>query len=223
MVEERLWAMQDSAYRAFMSRLIPQVDTQTIVGVRTPQLRTLARELAGRPETSAWMDMLPHRLFEENQLHIFLIERERDFDACMELIHKFLPFVDNWATCDQLAPKALGRDIPRLMRQIPVWLGSEHPYTVRFGVNCLMRYGLGDAFEERHLAWVAELPQEDYYVRMGAAWYFATALALQYDAALSYIQARRLPSWTHNKAIQKAIESRRIPPERKDVLRALRV
>ena len=223
MLEEQLLSMQDIPYRDFQRKLIPNIDPETIIGVRTPQLRRLARTLRGTQEAADFMAALPHRFFEENQVHAFLIAQEKDFDACLTLVNRFLPAVDNWATCDQLSPKALKTDLPRLLNSIRVWLASEHPYTVRFGVNCLMQGYLGDAFDPAQLEMVAALRQEDYYVRMGVAWYFATALALQYDAALPYIEQGRLEPWTHNKAIQKAIESFRVSPQHKEELRALKI
>lgn len=223
MLTEKLLSMQDVPYRDFQRKLIPGLAPETIIGVRTPQLRRLARQLRGTPEAADFMAALPHRFFEENQVHAGLIMQEKDFDACLALVNNFLPYVDNWATCDQLSPKALQTDLPRLMDSIRAWLASDHPYTVRFGVNCLMQWYLGEAFDPSVLEMVATLQHEDYYVRMGVAWYFATALALQYDAALPYIEQRRLEPWTHNKAIQKAIESRRITPAQKDALRAMRI
>lgn len=214
--------MQDVPYRDFQRRLIPGLAPETIIGVRMPQLRRLARQLRGTPEAEVFMTALPHRFFEENQVHAGLIMQEKDFGACLALVNSFLPHVDNWATCDCLSPKALQTDLPRLLGSIRVWLASDHPYTVRFGVNCLMQWYLEDAFDPRYLEMVASLRHEDYYVKMGVAWYFATALALQYDAALPYIEQRRLEPWTHNKAIQKALESLRIPQEHKDRLRTLK-
>ena len=223
MLTEKLLSMQDVPYRDFQRKLIPGLAPETIIGVRMPQLRRLARQLRGTPEAADFMAALPHRFFEENQVHAGLIMQEKDFDACLALVDNFLPYVDNWATCDQLSPKALQTDLPRLMDSIRAWLASDHPYTVRFGVNCLMQWYLGDAFDPSVLEMVATLQHEDYYVRMGVAWYFATALALQYDAALPYIEQRRLEPWTHNKAIQKAIESRRITTAQKAALRAMRI
>ena len=223
MIEEKLLSMQDIPYRDFQRKLIPNLAPETIIGVRTPQLRRLARDVRGTPEAADFMAALPHRFFEENQVHAFLIAQERDFDACLALVNHFLPHVDNWATCDQLAPRVLKTDPPRLLSSIRTWLASDQPYTVRFGVNCLMRWYLQDAFDPGQLEMVAALRHEDYYVRMGVAWYFATALAQQYDAALPCIEQRRLEPWTHNKAIQKAIESYRVSPEHKDALRALKI
>ena len=223
MLEEQLLSMQDIPYRDFQRKLIPNIAPETIIGVRTPQLRRLARALWGTQEAANFMAALPHCFFEENQVHAFLIAQEMDFDACLALVNRFLPYVDNWATCDQLSPRALKTDPPRLLGSIRSWLASGHPYTVRFGVNCLMRWYLGDAFDPAQLEMVAALRHEDDYVKMGVAWYFATALALQYDAALPYIAQRRLEHWTHNKAIQKAIESFRVSPQHKEELRAMKI
>jgi len=222
-MKNRLLAIQDVAYRDFQRRLIPNLDPETIIGVRTPQLRMLAREMRKAKEDSEFLDALPHGIFEENQLHAFLIEQVQDFDSCLAAVRSFLPFVDNWATCDQLVPKALRKDKVRLLAWIRSWLASDHPYTVRFGVNCLMRWYLDEDFKPTYLEWVALLRSEDYYVNMVIAWYFAEALAKRYGAALRFIEQRRLEPWTHNKAIQKAIESRRITDEQKAYLRTLKI
>lgn len=221
-IMKELLAMQDVSYRDFQRKLIPDIDPDTIIGVRTPQLRALAKRLAGTEEAAAFLSSLPHDMFEENQLHAFLIAEEKAFDKSLALVEKFLPYVDNWATCDQLSPKALGKDLPRLHAHVDRWLDSGKTYTIRFGMNMLMRWFLGDAFETAQLERVAAIRSEAYYVRMGAAWYMATALTRQYDAAVCIIEERRLDSWTHNKAIRKAVESYRIPPERKAYLRTLK-
>ena len=221
-MKNRLLAMQDITYRDFQRKLIPNLEAETIIGVRTPQLRKLAKEMRKANETQAFLKALPHGTFEENQLHAFLIEGIKDFDSCLAAVHNFLPFVDNWATCDQLAPKALVQDKMRLIAQIRVWLASDHPYTVRFGVNCLMRWYLEEDFKPGYIEWVARIRSEDYYVNMVIAWYFATALAMQYGASLRFIEQHRLEPWTHNKTIQKAIESRRITAEQKAYLKTLK-
>ena len=221
-MKNRLLAMQDITYRDFQRKLIPNLDPKTIIGVRTPELRKLAKEMRKANETQAFLKALPHGTFEENQLHAFLIEGIKDFDSCLAAVHNFLPFVDNWATCDQLVPKALAQDKMRLIAQIRVWLASDHPYTVRFGVNCLMRWYLEENFKPGYLEWVARIHSEDYYVNMVIAWYFATALAMRYGASLRFIEQNRLALWTHNKTIQKAIESRRITAEQKAYLRILK-
>lgn len=222
-IRARLQAMQDIPYRDFQRRLIPGIDPRRILGVRTPQLRALAGELAGTRAAEDFLRDLPHGTFEENQLHAFLIGRIRDFDKCLEAVRGFLPYVDNWATCDQLSPRALGRNLPRLQEEIQGWLASGQTYTVRFGVDMMMAWFLEDAFDARQLDWIASLRSQEYYVNMAVAWYVATALAKQYDAALTLLVQRRLAPWTHNRAIQKAIESRRLTQQQKDCLRALRL
>lgn len=214
--------MRDEQYAVFQRRLIPNIAPEMIIGVRTPALRALAKELRGTENAEMFLEQLPHQTFEESQLHAFLIEGEKDFAVCLELVNSFLPHVDNWATCDQLSPKALAKDRKRLLEHIRVWLASPHPYTVRFGVNCLMRWYLTDAFDPVYLEWVAALRSDEYYVNMGIAWHFAAALAAQWDAAVPFIEQKRLAVWTSNKAIQKAIESRRITDEQKAYLRTLK-
>lgn len=221
-IQEKLFALQEPEYGDFIARINPAVPRQTILGVRTPLLRAMAKELKKTALAEAFLAELPHAYFEENQLHAFLLESVREFDACMEQVERFLPFVDNWATCDQLRPKVFGRHLPELWEKVKVWLHSDRVYTVRFGMEMLMNFGLDDTFSPEFPAWVAEAEGEDYYIRMMAAWYFATALAKQWDETLPYLTENRLPEWTHNKTIQKAIESSRITPEQKAYLRTLR-
>ena len=216
-MEALLRENQDSEYRKMQIRLIPDVDTAQIMGVRTPVLREMAKHLP-----DGFLDALPHFYFEENQLHAFAIERIRDFGECLARVNAFLPFVDNWATCDQMTPKAFAREPERLLESIPVWLSSAHPYTARFAMRMLMNFFLKDRFEEKYLEWVAEANREHYYVKMMVAWYFATALAFQFEFTLPWIQEMRLEPWTRRKAIQKALESYRISDAQKSILRALR-
>lgn len=223
LVRAQLFAMQDPAYRDFHSKLIPDVDPARIIGVRTPQLRKYAKTLAKTPEAAEYLRILPHQYYDENNLHGFLIESIRDYDACMAAVNRFLPYVDNWATCDLMAPAVFKKHLPELLEQIRVWIASDHTYTVRFGIGMLMRFYLDDAFSGEYPELVAGVRSEEYYVRMMAAWYFATALAKQYDAVLPYLTEKRLDMWTHNKTIQKAVESYRITPEQKDYLRSLRI
>jgi 3-methyladenine DNA glycosylase AlkD len=218
-----LFAMQDASYRDFQCALMPTVDPATVIGVRTPALRRFAKELRGTPQASAFLQALPHRYYEENNLHAFLIEQLGNYDATIAALDRFLPFVDNWATCDMMRPKIFAAHREELLLHIPHWLSSDHPYTVRFGIEMLMVFYLDDAhFRSEYLQWVADVSGEDYYVRMMVAWYFATALAMQYDAALPYLRNNRLEIWTHNKAIQKAVESRRLTDAQKNDLRKLR-
>lgn len=222
-LQERLFALRDEEYRDFNSRLVPNRDKSTFIGVRTPQLRALAKSMRGTAEAETFLRALPHDYFEEDQLHAFLIEQIKDFDACLAALNVFLPHVDNWATCDQLNPKALGRNKPRLLAEIRLWLESDETYTVRYAIGQLMRWFLDEDYSPEYSDMVAGVESGEYYVRMMAAWYFATALAKQYDAVLPYFTARRLPVWTHNKAIQKAVESYRVGDEHKAELRALRI
>ena len=222
-VQARLFALQDTEYRDFQCRLIPNVDPNTVIGVRTPELRKFAKDFAKEPEAAEFLRILPHRYFEENNLHGFLIERMKDYDRVIAALDAFLPFVDNWATCDQLRPGVFAKRPPQLREQIQIWMASGHTYTVRFGIEMLMCLYLDDAFLPEYLDWVAAIRSDEYYVNMMTAWFFATALAKQYDAALPYIEERRLAPWTHNKAIQKAVESYRIADAQKAYLRSLKV
>lgn len=222
-IRARLFEMQDEGYRAFHSKLMPTVDDGKIIGVRVPQLRAYAKEIQNTPDAEAFLQDLPHRYYEEDNLHAFLIEGIRDYDACIAALDAFLPHVDNWATCDMMSPKVLKKDLPRTLGHAKRWMASEHTYTIRYGVGTLMRFFLDEGFEPVHLEWVAALRSEEYYVRMMVAWYFATALAKQYTAALPFIEERRLDRWTHNKAIQKAVESDRIAPEQKKYLKKYRI
>ena len=221
-VQKELFEMQDQAYREFHSRLIPNVDPAKIIGVRTPQLRSYAKQYAKRPEAADFLRQLPHEYYEENNLHAFLIEQIKDYEACVAEWNRFLPYVDNWATCDILSPKVLRKRPEATLEAIQRWLGSTHSYTVRFGMEMLMSYYLDALFEPRFLAWVAADRSEEYYVRMMVAWFFATALAKQYEATLPYLEQWLLPEWTHKKTIQKACESYRITAEQKRYLRSLR-
>lgn len=222
-IRAELWALQDKTYREFQCKLMPTVDPDSVIGVRTPALRALAKKLRGTPEAAAFIEILPHRYYEENNLHGFLLESIRDYDAAVAAIDAFLPYIDNWATCDLLSPKAFKKHLPELYEKIKVWTASDRTYTIRFGVEMLMSFFLDEAFFPDTLALAASIRSEEYYVNMMLAWYFATALAKQYDATLPYIEERRLDKWTHNKTIQKAIESYRITDGQKAYLRTLKV
>ena len=221
-ITEALFSMQDLEYRRFQCKLMPTVDPEAVIGVRTPALRALAKKRKGDPRTEAFLSELPHRYYEENNLHAFLVEQIADYDACIRALERFLPFVDNWATCDMLRPKCFKRHLSELLKQIEVWLLSTHPFTVRFGIEMLMTFYLDEAFDPRYLEMVAGVQREEYYVNMMCAWYFATALAKQWDSAVIYLEESRLPLWVHNKTIQKAIESYRIDNEQKKYLRSLK-
>lgn len=222
-VQKELFDMQDEGYRAFHSKLIPNIDPERIIGVRTPQLRSYAKSLAKQPEAAVFLQQLPHTYYEENNLHAFLIEQIKDYDTCVAQWNRFLPYVDNWATCDMPSPKVFKKHLQELLPQIRTWMDSGETYTVRFGIGMLMRLYLEpDTFSVEYLQWVADVRSEEYYVNMMVAWYFATALAKQWEATVPYIEERRLTQWCHNKSIQKAVESNRITPGQKDYLRGLR-
>ena len=222
-IQRRLFALQDEGYRDFHAALIPTVDKGLVIGVRSPALRALAKELKGTEVAAAFMEELPHRYYEENNLHAALIGHIRDFDACMAAVERFLPYVDNWATYDMMNPKALTKDKAALLERIRLWLQSSHTYTVRFGMEMLMNHFLEEDFREEYPALVASVQSEEYYVRMMQAWYFATALAKQYEAAVTYLEQRRLGAWVHNKTIQKTRESFRVSQEQKEYLKSLKV
>jgi len=222
-IREELFRLRDMKYRDFQCGLMPTVDPETVIGVRTPELRTFAKRLLIEDGAASFLCDLPHRYFDENQLHAFLLSEEKNFDRCISQLERFLPFVDNWATCDQLSPKAFRKRPEGLLPAIRKWIASGETYTVRFGIGMLMQHYLGDAFDPAYPECVASVWSDEYYVNMMIAWYFATALAKQYDAVLPYVEGRRLAVWTHNKTIQKAVESYRIPDERKTYLKSLRI
>ena len=217
-IQARLLAMQDEAYRAFHKSLIPTLQ-QELIGVRVPQVRTLAKALAGTQEAEAFLNDLPHRFYEENLLHAIWLSAEKDFDRALSGIERFLPYVDNWAVCDAFSPKVFAKHPQEVLACIRRWLSSSETYTIRFGVDMLMQFYLEDCFFPEQLRWVGEITSDEYYVNMARAWYYATALAKQQSAGLSYLLENRLDVWTHNKSIRKAIESYRISPELKAFLR----
>ena len=211
---------RDETYRQMQIRLIPNLCPDRIIGVRTPALRKIARELEDK---DAFLSSLPHRSFEENQIHSFLLEREKNFSITVMEVERFLPYVDNWATCDQLRPRCFQKHHQELLTYLQTWIHSQEPYTARFGIGMLMVHFLDEDFEEAYLELPASVHSEEYYVKMMIAWFFATALAKQYEAALPYISGYRLDKWVHNKAIQKAIESNRVSPEHKQELVMYRI
>ena len=221
-IRDRLFALQDPEYRLFQSKLVPTVDPACVIGVRIPDLRKLSRELAVTEQAAAFVRQLPHDYYEENNLHGFLIASLRDCRETVAALESFLPHVDNWATCDLLHPRAFDKRPEALPDQLFRWLQSDRTYTVRFAMGMLMSLYLDEAFRPEYADWVAGVKSEEYYVNMMAAWYFATALAKRWDDVFPYLTDHRLPVWTHNKAIQKAIESRRISPEQKQILRSLK-
>ena len=222
-VQAQLFLMQDLKYRDFHSSLMPTIDKKKVIGVRTPQLRQFAKSFGKTEEAQIFMQVLPHRYYEENNLHSLLIQQIRDYDQCLKEMERFLPHIDNWATCDCFCPKVFAKHKAELIPSIRRWLDSDKVYTVRYAMGMLMQYYLDEEFQPEYLAWVADVHSEEYYLNMMRAWYFATALAKQPDTALPWLTERQLDVWTHNKTIQKAVESFRIPPEMKQQLRMLRI
>lgn len=220
-IQTNLFAMQDLKYKAFHSKLIPNINPELVIGVRTPELRSFAKTL-DKDKKKIFMAELPHKYYEENNLHAFLIEQIKDFYECISALNDFLPFVDNWATCDMMRPKILKTNMLQLFEQIKLWINSTDTYTVRFGLEMLMCYYLDDEFKTEYLDLAASVRSEEYYIKMMVAWFFATALAKQYDAAIDYIENKTLDKWVHNKAIQKSVESYRITKEQKDYLKSLK-
>lgn len=222
-IQKKIFQLQDIEYRDFQRKLIPTIEESSFIGARTPELRKLAKQLTKCEGIEHFLEALPHQYFDENQLHAFIISEEKDFEKCIGETECFLPWVDNWATCDQLSPKVFKKHRDELLPFIERWIASEHVYTVRFAIGMLMQHFLDEAFDIRYPIMVAKVRSEEYYIRMMAAWYFATALAKQYDAVLPFIEGKRLDPWTHNKAIQKSVESFRITPEQKGYLKTLKV
>ena len=222
-IREHLFSMQDTKYRDFQAKLIPTAEASSVIGVRTPALRKYAAELLRQGDYEVFLSDLPHQYFDENQLHAFVLSGIKDYEICMEELCRFLPYVDNWATCDQMSPKVFKKHKPELLEQIGKWIKSDETYTVRFAIGMLMEHFLDADFDPAYPKMVAAVRSEEYYVNMMIAWYFATALAKQYDAVLPYIEDRKLEVWTHNKTIQKSVESYRITPEQKAYLKRLKV
>lgn len=219
MIQKTLLSMGEESYREFSSKLMPTVEKSKVIGIRIPILRKYAKSLENY---EAFLQELPHTYFEENNLHAFLIEREKDFDRCVEKLDAFLPYVDNWATCDSMKPKVLKKEPEKLLLYIEKWLNAKDVYTVRYAILLLMSFYLDELFDRKYLQMVAEVGSDAYYINMMRAWYFATALAKQYEEALPYIESRKLDAFTHQKTIQKAIESLRITKEQKAYLKTLK-
>lgn len=221
-IRRELMNMRDEEYACFCRKIIPDEAPEKILGIRSPQLRAYAKKIRNTPEAQVFLKTLPHAYFEENQLHAFLIAEIRTFDVCIQAVEEFLPYVNCWATCDQMNSTALKKDPVRLRECAFRWMGSQHAYTVRFGILTLMRYFLDEGFDPAYPERVSEVIHENYYVRMMCAWYFATALAKQYDCILPYLEENRLDLTVHNKTIQKAVESSRISCEAKSYLKTLK-
>ena len=222
-IRDKLFKMQDIGYRDFNSKLIPTVKKEDMIGVRTPELRKYAKKLLKEEGVEDFLHLLPHKYFDENQLHAFIISEIKDFKLCIDELINFLPYLDNWATCDQLSPKIFKKYRNDLLPHIYEWLKSDKTYTVRFGIGMLMEHFLDEDFKSEYPEMVAAVRSEEYYINMMTAWYFATALAKQYESILPFIEGNKLDTWTHNKSIQKAIESNRINAEQKNYLKGLKI
>ena len=222
-LQEELFKLQDTVYRNFHSSLMPGVDKEAVIGVRTPVLRAFAKKFSKTEEAEQFMTELPHKYYEENNLHMMLIAQIKDYDKCISETEKFLPYIDNWATCDLLALHMMKKHRDVFIREVFRWIESDQPYTIRFGIGMLMRHYLDEEFKTEYPEKVAAIRSEEYYVNMMRAWYFATALAKQYEKVLPFLEKRQMDVWTHNKTIQKAIESYRITSEQKEYLRTLRI
>ncbi len=222
-IEKSLFEMQDKKYRDFQKKLIPGVDEDSVIGVRTPDLRKYAKNLVKEKGYEGFINALPHKYFDENQLHAFILSELKDYSECIKAVKEFLPYVDNWATCDQMSPKVFKKHKDELFKEIKKWLGAKDTYTVRFGIGMLMEHFLDEDFDEKYPEMVSKIRSEEYYINMMTAWYFATALAKQYDSVIGYIEDKKLETWTHNKTIQKAVESYRITPEQKEYLKSLKI
>lgn len=221
-IRSELFKLQDLDYRDLQVKIIPTADKESIIGVRTPALRTMAKELSRREDISLFLNDLPHKYFDENQLHAFILSAMKNAEDCIKLVDEFLPYVDNWATCDQMSPKVFKKNKELLLKYVNEWIKSDHTYVKRFAVGMLMEHFLDEDFKTSYLTKVSKIRSDEYYVNMMIAWYFATALAKQYEDTLPYIEKQKLDIWTHNKAIQKAVESYRITPEQKEYLKTLK-
>ena len=222
-IRAELYHLQDIKYRDFQSKLIPTVSSDYFIGVRTPELRKLAKQVGKRDDVDTFLAELPHRSFDENQLHAFIISGMKDYTVCLESVDRFIPYIDYWATCDQMSPKVFRKHREDLLEPIRRWVEYGETYTIRFGIGMLMEHFLDEDFAPEYPEMVAAIRTEEYYVNMMVAWYFATALAKQYEAVLPFLEDHRLDTWTHNKTIRKAAESYRISPEQKEYLRSLKV
>lgn len=222
-IREKLFELQDIEYREFSAKLLPTVDKSTVIGVRTPDLKRLAKQLKSNPDINLFLSDLPHKYYEENNLHSFVISEIDVFNTALKEIDRFLPYIDNWATCDGLRSKAFAKNKALLYENIEGWLASHRTYTVRFGVLMLMTYFLDGDFDKKHLTSAASIESDEYYINMMIAWYFATALSKQWDSTIVFIEKAVLPKWVHNKTIQKARESLRITSSQKEYLKTLKL
>lgn len=222
-LQKALFDNQDKEYRVFQQKLMPGIELENIIGVRLPVIRKIAKENAKTEDAKKFLDLLPHKYYDENQLHGFLINLIKDYDECVKRIDEFLPYVDNWAVCDSINPKMLSKHKEELIKDIKRWVSSKETYTIRHGIHMLMAFFLDSDFKKEYLEIPAKIVSEEYYVNMMIAWFFATALAKKWDATITYIEEKKLPVWVHNKTIQKAIESYRVNEEHKQYLRTLKI
>lgn len=222
-LQKALFDNQDKEYRVFQQKLMPGIKLDDIIGVRLPVIRKIAKENAKTEDAKKFLDSLPHKYYDENQLHGFLINQIKDYDECVKRIDEFLPYVDNWAVCDSINPKMLSKHKEELIKDIKRWVSSDKTYTIRHGIHMLMAFFLDSDFKKEYLEIPAKIVSEEYYVNMMIAWFFATALAKKWDATITYIEEKKLPVWVHNKTIQKAIESFRVNEEHKQYLRTLKI
>ncbi len=221
-IYEKLSEVKDDEYKEFQAKLVPNISPDVILGVRTPDMRKIAKEMYGTPEGDSFLKELPHRYYEENLVHFFMIARIKDFDECISAVEAFLPYVDCWPVSDQSSPAVFKKNHQKLIPYIKKWIASDHVYTARFGLRILMNEYLGEDFKDEYLELAASKEGDDYYLKMMIAWYFATALAKRYDETIPYIEERRLDEWVHRKSIQKALESYRVSDEHKEYLRSLK-
>lgn len=221
-IQKTLFSMQDKKYAAFQAKLTPNLTLEDFIGVRTPDLKKFAKQLYKEGDYQEFLNDLPHKYFDENQLHAFIIAEIKDYDTCIKEVNNFLPYVNNWATCDQLSPKSFKKNKDNLLKEIKVWIKSKETYTVRFAIGNLMRHYLEEDYDVKYPEMVSKVKSDEYYINMMIAWYFATALAKQYDSVLPYVTDNKLDVWTHNKTIQKAVESDRITPQQKDYLKSFK-
>ena len=222
-LQNKLFALQDLEYKKFHSKLMPTVCEDKIIGIRIPVLRKFAKDFSKTEDAEIFIGNLPHTYYEENNLHAFVLEAEKNFDKAVILTEKFLPYVDNWATCDMFFPKVFAKNKSVMLGYAKKWIKSEHTYTIRYGVGIMMKLFLDSDFKEEYLENISSVKSEEYYVKMMIAWYFATALAKQYESAIKYIEDKKLDTWIHNKTIQKALESYRVPKDTKDYLKTLKI
>lgn len=221
-IQKKLFELQDKKYAEFQAKLTPNLKREDFIGVRTPELKKLAKQIFKEGDYQQFLDDLPHKYFDENQLHAFIIAEIKDYDTCIKEVNNFLPYVNNWATCDQLSPKSFKKNKDKLLKEIKVWIKSKETYTVRFAIGNLMRHYLEEDYDVKYPEMVSKVKSDEYYINMMIAWYFATALAKQYDSVLPYVTDNRFDVWTHNKTIQKAVESDRMTPQQKDYLKSFK-